>query len=286
MLWSRTKQCTTQALECGALLSLPTESEIVRQDGIDFLVRKLANLARKEARQRSVPRLDNPFLPYEQDLYVGDVSDTHVCLLNKFNVVDHHLLVVTRAFEEQESPLNQRDFEALGYGLSEYACLVFYNAGQAAGASQRHKHLQIVPLPLASQAPRIPLEARLLEDARRGRYSLPFEYRFVRFPSGDSAPEIAAKAFGCYRNLLRELDLFRDSESVTDPSLARTHPYNLLITRDWLLMVPRVRENAAEIPVNALGYAGTMLVKNANQLEILKQTGPLSLLGQVARPIA
>ena len=49
--------------------------------------------ARERARQqqgKTAPA--NPFLPYEEDLYVCDLSPTHVCLLNKFNVVDHHFL--------------------------------------------------------------------------------------------------------------------------------------------------------------------------------------------------
>ncbi|NIO40609.1 MAG: phosphorylase, partial [Burkholderiales bacterium] len=38
----------------------------------------------------------NPFLPYGKDLFVSDISETHLALLNKFNVIDYHLLIVTR----------------------------------------------------------------------------------------------------------------------------------------------------------------------------------------------
>lgn len=54
----------------------------------------------------------NPFLPYEEDLWVSHLSDTHTLLLNKFNVVPHHLLVVTRQFESQQDPLNAADLDA------------------------------------------------------------------------------------------------------------------------------------------------------------------------------
>ncbi len=47
----------------------------------------------------------NPFLPFDEDFFVTDISDTHVCLLNKFNVVDYHILIVARSFEGQESLL-------------------------------------------------------------------------------------------------------------------------------------------------------------------------------------
>lgn len=51
--------------------------------------------------------------PYDPDLFVADVSDTNLALLNKFSVFDHHLLVVTCRFEEQETLLDIADFQAL-----------------------------------------------------------------------------------------------------------------------------------------------------------------------------
>jgi ATP adenylyltransferase len=51
-------------------------------------------------------------LPYEEELYVRHVLPNHVLLLNKFNVVEHHLLVVTREFEQQTDPINAEDFAA------------------------------------------------------------------------------------------------------------------------------------------------------------------------------
>jgi len=54
----------------------------------------------------------NPFLPYEEALWVRHLSPTHTLLLNKFNVVAHHLICVTREFEQQTQPLTAADFEA------------------------------------------------------------------------------------------------------------------------------------------------------------------------------
>ena len=47
----------------------------------------------------SAPR--NPFLPPDPELVVGPLPPAHVLLLNKFNVVAHHLLVVTQEFRSQ-----------------------------------------------------------------------------------------------------------------------------------------------------------------------------------------
>lgn len=54
----------------------------------------------------------DPFLPYEEALWVAHLSETHTLLLNKFNLLPHHTLVVTRAFEPQSDFLTERDLEA------------------------------------------------------------------------------------------------------------------------------------------------------------------------------
>jgi hypothetical protein len=50
---------------------------------------------------------------------VQHLSGSHTLLLNKFNVVPHHVLVVTRAFESQADPLNSSDL-----GATQQVCAV------------------------------------------------------------------------------------------------------------------------------------------------------------------
>jgi ATP adenylyltransferase len=66
----------------------------------------------QQQQQGPPPGFRNPFLPYEEDLWVQHLSDSHTLLLNKFNVVPHHVLVVTRKYESQQDPLNARDLAA------------------------------------------------------------------------------------------------------------------------------------------------------------------------------
>lgn len=54
----------------------------------------------------------NPFLPYDEQLWVQHLSDTHTLLLNKFNVMAHHLICVTTDFQPQTDPLNAADLGA------------------------------------------------------------------------------------------------------------------------------------------------------------------------------
>jgi ATP adenylyltransferase len=291
-LWVKVIERTEHALSCGALLSIPTKYEFVEQNGVRFLVRILSNLDRKyqakkkQDKETAISGKDfNPFLPYEEDLFVADISDTHVCILNKFNVVNYHLLIITRAFEEQETFLTLQDFKAMWTCLAEFEGLAFYNAGKTAGASQRHKHLQIAPLPLAPQGPQIPVEPLLA--AAKFQNSLgtipgfPFAHAFVQLdPDRLESPLAAAEVtLEYYHSMLRAVGL-QVGSGVSENRQAGA--YNLLATRQWMLIVPRSQESFESIPVNSLGFAGTLLVRNQEQMQILKALGPMNILRHVA----
>jgi len=264
------------ALRDGALVPIPTHAELVEDGGIPFVVRVQAQLTRKRA-AAAVERAagSNPFLPYESALWVADLSDTHVCLLNKFNVVDRHVLLVTRAFEDQEESLTPADFAALWTCLEETGGLGFFNAGEAAGASQRHKHLQVVPLPLGPGAA-FPFAARLEELAAKEGVvvppGLPFPLALASLAAqGARSPDETAAALA---NLYREM---LDRTGVVPGRV----PYNLLATRRWLWLVPRSRPEWRGIAVNALGFAGALLVPDEDALARLRAVGPLAWLRAV-----
>ena len=277
-LWEKVKQTTAHALECGTLKSIPTEFEFVEDEGVKFLVRILSNLSRKQAEKKQQEKKEqktgkefNPFLPYEQDLFVADVSQTHVCLLNKFNVVDHHLLIITRDFAEQESLLTLADFTAMLACLADFEGLVFYNGGKLAGASQKHKHLQIVPIS-NTEIPITPLftDAKFADDVATIP-GLPFLHAFTNLPPEITPEVILAK----YYALLERVGI----KAVENNK--QSAAYNFLATREWMLIVPRSLEEFESISINSLGFAGALLVKNAEQMQLVKDIGAMNILKNV-----
>ena len=272
---------TSAALASGKLLPIETKEHLVEDDGIAFMVKQATNLLRKEADRSSQSlspngKKTNPFLPYDVDLCVSGVSTTHVALLNKFNVLENHLLVVTRAFEEQESELKPGDFQALCRCMAEYPSLGFYNSGKVAGASQGHKHLQVVSIPLSRSrrcAP-VPIESLLFARIDGEGHGPPFRHAVRRwdFPDQGKWEVWAEHAWADYRGMLDELGMHS-----TRNGLVAT-PYNLLMTRDWMLIVPRSQECFDGISVNALGFAGSFFVKGGSEIERLTEAGPLSVL--------
>lgn len=280
-LWTKVKQTTAHALKCGALKSIPTDFEFVEQDRVKFLVRILSNLNRKKAAKEKQEQQTaatgqefNPFLPYEEDLFVADISDTHLCILNKFNVVDYHLLIITRIFEEQESLLTLEDFAAMWACLTDFDGLVFYNSGKLAGASQRHKHLQIVPLS-GEDIPITPLlKAVKFSDSITTIPGLSFLHAFTTFAPEESTAVTLEKYYALLEAVgIKEVDNHKQSAA-----------YNLLATREWMLVVPRSHEEFESISINSLGFAGALLVRNAEQLQLVKNIGPMNILKNVAFP--
>lgn len=294
-LLGRIAAVSAGALAAGALLPIPTDFEYVEDGGVRFLVRVLANLARKELERKerelgSAPGAApaNPFSPWEPALFVADVSPTHVAILNKFNVVEDHLLVITREFEDQRSLLTPRDFEAVLGCLAEYESLAFYNGGTEAGASQTHKHLQLVPLPLAPAGPPVPVQTllRAVAGGAGAVTTVPgfgFRNAFVRLKrAGVAAMPDAVQVHERYRELLRRLDLVPSPDPA--PSVQRG-PYCLLLAREWMLVVPRSREHFGPISINSLGFAGALLVRDEGQLRLLKEAGPMAALRETAFPV-
>lgn len=276
-----------RALDEGALRPIETTVHHVEQAGARFVVRMLAGrLGRSAAAdrlQRSTIEKSgdaNPFLPYDPALFVANLSDTHLCLLNKYPVVDRHLLVVTRAFEEQETLLTLADFEAILVCARQMEGLAFYNSGKLAGASQRHKHLQLAPFPLDPTGADTPIAALLGSPGTAGRVTcsprLPFRHALLWLPPQEALN--AAYLVQMYAAMLVELGI---SDGCTSPK-----PYNWLATRQWMLVAPRRAETVGGMAVNSLGFAGSLLVRSAAQLTWLRAFGPLCALRSVSEPLS
>ncbi|MDS4011747.1 MAG: hypothetical protein RKK15_10160 [Defluviicoccus sp.] len=282
------------ALACGALRPIETEQRFIDDGGIRFVIRMVSSLREKAERQAQnlaaalqSGRQHNPFLPYDEDLFVARLAPAHVCLLNKFNVIDHHLLIVTSTYEDQEMLLTEGDFAALKVCLDALGGLGFYNGGSCAGASQPHKHLQLIPLPIADAGPAIPIAPLLTavgNDGPTALPGLPFRHAFARLGAdhaGTSATAIgtwAAAANALYRRALAATGIGAVACAGGERQGA---PYNFLMTHAWMLVVPRTREVFEGISVNALGFAGSLFVRDARELAILERAGPMAALRQV-----
>ena len=150
------------ARETQALASLAVSAPVAVKDGpMEFLV--FVAQAAEATQKDSAATLTAPtssssssssattFDPFDaahmdQELVVTAVDPKHTLVLNKYNTVDGHALLVTDSYQDQASPLTYEDLEAWYWCLDQIGAVGFYNSAPAAGASQRHKHMQLIPL--------------------------------------------------------------------------------------------------------------------------------------------
>lgn len=266
-----------RALKRGAQLPLRVEEVAVDDPELPFVATWLSSLALKDlagaARSGASPAA-NPFLPYEQDLYVADLSPTHVLLLNKFPLESGHVLAITGEYQPQRALLGPADFAAISLLFAQADGLAMYNGGRIAGASQEHRHFHFMPTQLA------PLDKLFCNvSAGPGLHSLPqfhFPHVLVRLQSGlFDNPDAATRLHSDFLLSAARCGL----ATAADGSVAA---YNILMTRRWMLVVPRLREHfeaeGIKVSVNAFHYGGLVGVREPAHLDVVRRTGLHAIL--------
>ena len=259
-----------RALAAGALV--PLETRLHQAPQLDpFVLRELISRSPRHLRPGG-PR-PNPFLPWDQPLEVDRLGRSHVLLLNKYPVQPNHLLVISQQWKPQSGWLEPADWQAVATVAADLGGLWFFNSGATAGASQPHRHLQLLPRQASERS--CPLAPSLEDQLESGETPWPWAYRLSarRDPKGCSDLETL------YRLHARSLEL-GSPETDGQPR----HPYNLLFDDRWFLTVRRLREHEAGFSINALGFAGYLLCTERSDRDWLERHGPWELLASVAEP--
>lgn len=270
--WHQALQVSQRALEHGALVPLSTR--LVSLEGLaPFQLRQL--LSRPPRHLRAEGPRANPFLPWDRPLEVERLESGHVVLLNKYPVQQAHLLLITEEWQPQGGWLRAKDWRAVATLSADTGGLWFFNSCARAGASQPHRHLQL--LPRQRQEASCPLAPRLQGQLDGGEPRWPWAYRLSRRTDPIGGSDLP----GLYLDHCRSLGL-------GDPSMDRAPlgAYNLLFDDDWFLSVLRLKEHCAGFSVNALGFAGFLLCTDHSDQAWLSRHGPWELLREVAAPSA
>ncbi len=251
---------------------VPLDTSLLTIPGAEpFVVRQLLSCTPRHLRQGG-PR-PNPFLPWDRPLEVDLLGPHHVLLLNKYPVQDSHLLVITREWRPQGGWIDPSDWQAVRQVSEDTGGLWFFNSGARSGASQPHRHLQL--LPRRQGEPSCPLAPLFLAQLAGTEASWNWAYLLSRRTDPRCGSDLAEL-------YLAHADALGLGHPRSDP--APLHPYNLLFDDQWFLTVRRVREHGAGFSVNALGFAGFLLSTEGSDRGWLETHGPWSLLAHVAAP--
>eukprot|EP01117_Protostelium_nocturnum_P016907 TRINITY_DN6780_c0_g1_i1.p1 TRINITY_DN6780_c0_g1~~TRINITY_DN6780_c0_g1_i1.p1 ORF type:complete len:350 (-),score=96.51 TRINITY_DN6780_c0_g1_i1:61-1110(-) len=298
--WKKLRETSDKAIRVGKLCPIESTVERIESNGIEFILRLATNLKNKPialAKEGAGPvkkKDEGAFDPFAIENIDADMTvtlslfGTHNIVLNKFNVLPHHFLMTTKDFEHQSEPLNRSDFKTAWWAIEKFDPLVFYNCGKASGASQPHKHLQALPLPIDPAKPEcsFPIEPLLIRNFTEGGSKSEQVFTIKEFPFKTGVVKLDFRNYAgreeehlkeTYDKLCVNLGLNEKQANGEWPS------HNVLFTKTWFLIFPRSTDvftspDHVEISINSVGMIGTMLVKGEKERRTYKEIGPIRVL--------
>ena len=240
--------------------------------GSRFELRHLLSATPKHLRA-SGPK-PNPFLPWDQRLEVDRIGESHVVILNKYPVQTTHMLLITQDWQPQTGWLSMEDWRSLARVDAMTTGLWFFNSGPDAGASQPHRHLQLLP---RSAGERICAREDWFQRCAEGTTTSAQDPLLHSAQVAPIRSTLTAETLHqLYLALAADLGL---GHPTTDD--CPRGAYNLLLSRQWMAMVRRGREGIRGFSVNALGFAGSLLSTEVSDRQWIQRAGPEALLQAV-----
>jgi len=276
-IWYKALKQSSKAIESGALIPLDTFNiDLQLYNQKDFEIRKLK--FKFPIKKKEFGPLINPFLPWDKRLKIIDVLDSHLLILNKYPVQLGHMLLITNTWAPQNGWLKLKDFEAMTKVEEDTTGLWFFNSSPLAGASQPHRHLQL--LRREKTCPVCPRDNWFIDRASSKIKYTDILGRSIGVSLRSPATNMKAlELFNLYKSICFELCI--GNESIDNKPLA---PYNMIITSKWISVIRRERDFSNGFNINSLGFAGYLITDNDGSIDWIKRNGALKLLESVVDP--
>lgn len=225
-------------------------------------------------------------------------------MLNKYPVIARHSILSTIGFKKQTDFLDSQDLEVT------YSCLqaweaestesspsrlfAFFNSGEHSGASQPHRHLQLLPVEdmvdpgslKSDWEPLIDLMTEPLPDhwGLLNNPSLPFRHYAMKIPANPATGVLQRIYHRLYECATESVLSWNEGRSLEHTAVDGNKgqgsiSYNLGMTTHAMAICPR-RSETAVIPtsdgegsaaVNGTVLGGTLMVKELSEWEALQQ---------------
>ena len=236
-------------------------------DKNDFIIRKL-DTSRFKKHNNYGPK-QNPFNPWDKILEIERIGTYHQLILNKYPVQKGHILLITNTWRPQDGWLDITDWLAIQKVNNDTSGLWFFNSSPIAGASQPHRHFQLLRRAYGEiSCPRekwfLDLENNNDQDSKLKKNAVVSKFNFL-----DNSINI----YNLYLELSKKIGL----GNPIDDEKPR-FPHNILITNNWIAIIKRKYDHVHGFSVNGLGFAGYLLVTEKSNINYLKKFGPEKLL--------
>ncbi len=272
-IWSKALEISRNAVNCGAIIPLNTLKYKSSDLYCDFELRFLKSSIPKYLKEYGPKR--NPFIPWDPRLQIQNINDKHTLILNKYPVQIGHMLLITNSWKPQNGWLNEDDFNAIQNVDNDTTGLWFFNSSKESGASQPHRHFQLLPRHYEeSICPRYDWFCSLLNN-KKHEYSEIAHCIAIRQRNKNNKLN-SNDLFSSYKSMINEMNI-GEIDVIDKPS----KPYNLLITSEWIALIKRKTDRSNGFSINALGFAGYFLGTQSSDVETLIKFGPDKILKDV-----
>lgn len=266
-----------------------------------FQLRYSPSLAQKPKPPKPVEPNARPFNPFENPspaLLIAPLPPSHRLVLNKFAIVPEHFILATRDFKPQTHLLERGDIDAAHACVQVYrstgqGLFVFFNSGAHSGASQPHRHLQLLPVE------RMGYDLKTVENGSEwdiladkvctGGATPPFTVFTSPINAEMNTEERHRTYLSLYKRAVRAA--MANVEAVEEGEAQIS--YNFAMTATCMALCPRTAEGArvrdengnemGHVALNGTVLAGTALVKNQVEWNALRTNSPI--LSDVLREI-
>ena len=266
--WEKALEQTSLSISKNSLCPLETKvvtSEFYNKN--DFIIRKLDTT--KFKKKVCYGPKQNPFNPWEEILEIEKIGNYHQLILNKYPVQKGHILLITNSWKPQNGWLDINDWAAIKNVNKDTSGLWFFNSSPIAGASQPHRHIQL--LRRSNDEVNCPREQWFLDLEISNDKKNKLKKNIV--VSHFNFQENASSIYNKYLELTKKIGL---GEPIYDDK--PRYPYNILITNSWIAIIRRRFDHIHGFSINGLGFAGYLLVTEKSDIKYLKNFGPEKLL--------
>lgn len=224
---------------------------------------------------------------------IAQLPPSHALVLNKFAIVPEHFILVTKTAKPQTHVLEQDDVAAAHACIRAYRqqgqdLFVFFNSGEHSGASQPHRHLQLLPVENMRAGLEVvdgrPQWSILAEATQKDQLEkLPFTILSESISAESSPSQLHEKYVTLYKRAARLVLPGQDAAGEGEAKFS----YNMAMTSTVIALCPRVSEGApikvedgidfGHVALNGTLLAGTALVKTQEQFDIMREKPELLL---------
>ena len=273
LIWAKALQISRKAVYSGAVIPLETQKYKTNKLYCDYELRFLLSHIPRYLIEYGPKR--NPFIPWDTRLEIKSINSKHTLILNKYPVQIGHMLLITNKWKPQNGWLDNDDFDAIKNVDNDTTGLWFFNSSKEAGASQPHRHFQLLPRNnYESICPRYDWFCSLL-NSNNSKNSLISPSVSIKRRNNNSDSN-SNDLYSSYKSLIHEMklgDIDLDSKPLK--------PYNLIITSEWIALITRKTDRAYGFSINALGFAGYFLGTKRSDVDQLIKFGPEQILKDV-----